>query len=828
MSFRTKKELRSHAESHIRNGFVILCPFLNADLTECTNKFTKVPTFRTHFSQYHKEEEVGSSSTSKNYSLTEDGSIAFADDDDDDFSPNMNDDSEDECNEEHETFFDCDFSEPKSDEIYPENFVRDHVGKFYLWMEGVLLIPTVKVQAICEEITSLLEMSHHRIKSSMKIQLMQTGIQEDKAEQIIELGLKKDVVYAAHHKGMDSVDVTSDYMRKKFYKHRCSFVDFEEINLGQNDAGKQRFAHRIPVRDTLETMFTDRSVQKDIDDSFKRTSTPGIYRDIYDGSVLQEHALSSNMDCIELILFQDAFEFYPLSPVAGIYKCLGFYFMLGNINPNHRSKVDAIQLAFLVRETDIKYFGADNVLRSLLDELKDLANNGIKYKGKTLPVVVTHMCGDNLGQHYIGGFLESFSSVEYPCRFCEVTKKMLEKNPSCVLPFRTPKDYKNAIEQLDPGNPLSSKKGLKRESVLNDIPFFHVCQPGLPPCIGHDILEGVGRSDYALYLRYFIEVKEWFTFETLNKRIQNFKPHGRDAADSLVKLDPALKKIRGHASEVWLFIRMLPFLISDQIEDKDDRVWQLCLQLKTICEYAFSPVISELQLVKLKELTSLYLETRAKLFKKKLSPQHHYMNHYAELVPYFGPLIRLWTLRFESRHVFFKSAAQAANNFRNITKTLIKKYALNFAFRFSGNLIAPSINFREKDASNIPSLDELKQEVIQFVKSDTSYQQILTSVEIHGMTYSPGMWTMLGSNGRDLVVGEIVLILFNGSEVKFILKKHCAINTFQGYYEIQDEANDFTAAHVKDLTDYYPLSAYEYEGRLCLSLKHSNPSMDQY
>lgn len=116
-----------------------------------------------------------------------------------------------------------------------------------------------------------------------------------------------------------------------------------------------------------------------------------------------------------------------MSPTAGTYKCVGFYFLLGNLSPKCRSKVDAIQLAFIVKESDLKYFGPAEVLKDLLNELSELANTGIQYKNETLPVVTLHMCGDNLGQHYIGGFLESFTG-EYYCRFCEARKKIIEKS----------------------------------------------------------------------------------------------------------------------------------------------------------------------------------------------------------------------------------------------------------------------------------------------------------------------------------------------------------------------------------------------------------------
>lgn len=49
-------------------------------------------------------------------------------------------------------------------------------------------------------------------------------------------------------------------------------------------------------------------------------------------------------------------------------------------------------------------------------------------------------------------------------------------------------------------------------TVFNTLKFSHVCQAGLPPCLGHDLFEGVVAYDLAIYLRYFIKVKHWLTY----------------------------------------------------------------------------------------------------------------------------------------------------------------------------------------------------------------------------------------------------------------------------------------------------------------------------
>ena len=50
---------------------------------------------------------------------------------------------------------------------------------------------------------------------------------------------------------------------------------------------------------------------------------------------------------------------------------------------------------------------------------------------------------------------------------------------------------------------------------MNELTYFHVCAPGLPPCLAHDLLEGLVQYDMMLYLNYFMS-KNWFTLDFLN------------------------------------------------------------------------------------------------------------------------------------------------------------------------------------------------------------------------------------------------------------------------------------------------------------------------
>jgi len=96
------------------------------------------------------------------------------------------------------------------------------------------------------------------------------------------------------------------------------------------------------------------------------------------------------------------------------------------------------------------------------------------------------------------------------------------------------------------------------------------------------------------------------------------------------------------------------------------------------------------------------------------------------------------------------------------------------------------ISFKHKGVSCLPR--DLRPEVQHILNSDPSSRHILKSVDIHGMSYSPGLWVVLGCNGQDFVVGEILLIVIQEERIKFIVKKCVAENTHQGYYRTLQNA----------------------------------------
>jgi len=66
-----------------------------------------------------------------------------------------------------------------------------------------------------------------------------------------------------------------------------------------------------------------------------------------------------------------------------------------------------------------------------------------------------------------------------------------------------------------------------------------------------------------------------------------------------------------------------------------------------------------------------YVDRRLCLFPHVgLRPKHHYLLHYASLTAKFGPLMHLWTMRFESKHSYFKRCIRYSRNFVNVCVAL--------------------------------------------------------------------------------------------------------------------------------------------------------------
>ena len=136
--------------------------------------------------------------------------------------------------------------------------------------------------------------------------------------------------------------------------------------------------------------------------------------------------------------------------------------------------------------------------------------------------------------------------------------------------LRTVNSYNRCLMAKDINNE-SHHMGVKFSSPFNQLHYYHVCNPGLPPCIGHDLFEGIVAFDMVLFVKYLIS-QNWFTVSYLNSAINQFKFDPLSSHSKCVPFKMSSSKLSGNASQVWCFLRFFPLLVHAKVKNHKNPV----------------------------------------------------------------------------------------------------------------------------------------------------------------------------------------------------------------------------------------------------------------
>ena len=195
----------------------------------------------------------------------------------------------------------------------------------------------------------------------------------------------------------------------------------------------------------------------------------------------------------------------------------------------------------------------------------------------------------------------------------------------------------------------------------------------------HDFLGGVCIYVVRAILYEFIFVQKFFTLQQLNVIILNFN-YGSDQPNKPPKLKLNEEKqklnLKYSACEMYCLIKYLSLMIGDLIPDHDEH-WEMFLTLKKISDILMSPRIISSHITSsaslLEDLNKSYVK-----FYNTLKPKFHFLTHYPTILNYFGPVVNMRTMRYESRHRDMKANAQATSSHINLLKTIAIKEVLKF------------------------------------------------------------------------------------------------------------------------------------------------------
>ncbi|XP_031780303.1 uncharacterized protein LOC100679989 isoform X1 [Nasonia vitripennis] len=795
-------DLVKHLKVHIKKNDQITCP-----MHDCGKKYKVLSSFTSHLTKQHRnnykkvqdskiydQSEIEESQT--NSDSVEAQSLECVVD-----NKNQSERFEIDGDAQSESPVEQNPSLEESSDLYLHN-----LAQFYLKLETQLLLSASTVKTIVTEITSMQRESQNIVMTSLARKLISEGISADKVDIIVKEIINEDPFLKCN------VKLGSNYKRKKFYKENFDFIQPESLVI---DKENQTYFSYVPIIETLKYTFQDKSIQHEILKKPEPRDKDVLF-DFMDGTVYKCNTFfNDNPDALKIILYQDAFEVVnPIGAAKKKHKILAVYMSIGNLPENLRSHVNTIKLVALCKEID---FDCQKVYGKIVEDLKIIETTGIEVGEKLLKGSLVHICGDNLGSHSLGGFTENFSRAKYICRFCNVERTELEMvhGVTKTSDWRTVASYANALEQKGNSNDF---EGIKFDSVFNQLQYYHVCSPGLPPCIGHDLFEGIITYDLRLFIDYLIQQK-WFTLQQLNSRIDKFPYSIEDRQDKPCTLSLNSEKITGGAVQIWNFLYILPLLIEDKIKDAEDNVWQLLIILTEIVEIVCSSTIHVTYLPYLDSLICEYLCTRENLFPDtKMRPKHHYVRHYAKLILAFGPLIKVWTMRFESKHRFFKRCIRYLLNFINVVKSLSEKHELHQSLVRLGADIRLEV---ETFDLNDFQIDVYSADIINAIrKADLpSDIQECSKIVIIGTAYKKGNILALKQYEyqNNVIFGKICLLLYCNESDIFILFEilETEFIPYLRAYRVRKTIS-YECCSLQTVLHFKPMNEYNLGNMLCI------------
>ena len=435
----------------------------------------------------------------------------------------------------------------------------------------------------------------------------------------------------------------------------------------------------IPLEKTLTSLLKRRDIREAMLVSDVTCTAPdsALLSDMSDGSVYKCHPVfSQNHNALQIVAYYDEIELCnPLGSHTKLHKLGCLFFTLGNIPPKFRSQLKCIFLVSIAASPIIRKHGIDEILNPFVRDLRDLAANKLHVfidgKVREFEVALLAFLADNLGAHQIGGFKESMSFARRICRSCMTTTADAQHNfVESQFKLRIMEQHSKECDEAENDPEKSKEYGINRRSILESIPNFS-CAEGLPHDIMHDLFEGVVPYELKLLLAYYITTKKYFTLHQLNMRIQNYGYGYTEVSDKPSQISD-INHIRQSAAQMWLLASLLPLLIG--LVPEECEYWKCFITLLRICSIAAAWSVSSSTI----DYLTVIIEEHHQLFKKlypdmKIIPKMHYMVHYSSQIRKFGPLVRTWTMRYESKLRVLKRASRHGN-FKNICKTVAKKH----------------------------------------------------------------------------------------------------------------------------------------------------------
>ncbi|XP_035665562.1 uncharacterized protein LOC118408812 [Branchiostoma floridae] len=678
--------------------------FVRCVIDDCDKSFNKYNSFYRHMTRQHPEslkvgprlndsnygEEIGGSEHG-GHDVENDNSNLDMDMDDNyaihsDQEAGLNDLDELNAEENVSDFSDESDNSSNSDiQFDPDRRTRE-AARFICAVKERNVLTQAAVDDIVQATDSYVGGTIYQLRKKVQRRLIEHGIDPSVTDDIFEEDMSP-------FEGLRTA-----YLQEQAIKAHLPVVEPNEVFLGQRLVFRRRHnkleevLHQVtfqyvPIIESIEQLLNGKGIFDMISDG-PALSGDGYLRDICDGSLFQTHPVFyQDTNALQIILYYDDVEIdNPLGSYAGKHKVGMFYYSLGNIPHQYRSKLEAIRLVAIVNTIDIKEFQFEPILKDLVEDLKTLSEGylfNVNGEEVMLRGAVVAISADTNACLAVAGFKEGVGFANMKCRHCECPNERMQTNfHETYFALNSQRKHLAHLREIDRARTDALKKSLKtlyginRRSILLDIPHFDISQM-LPSDIMHVMLEGVIPYECREVLRQMIFVDSLFTLRELNTKITTFKFGQEERKNKFGRIPDSVfqqeKKLKMTADQTWIFIRHVSIILSSLNVDPENEYFVFLNGLCEITSLVFASVTSNEKIVYLRGLISRHLEEFKRLFPdNNILPKQHYLIHIPSMMLLFGPLIRIWCMRFEGKHSYFKKVARQQNHV-NIPKSLAQR-----------------------------------------------------------------------------------------------------------------------------------------------------------
>lgn len=203
-------------------------------------------------------------------------------------------------------------------------------------------------------------------------------------------------------------------------------------------------------------------------------------------------------------------------------------------------------------------------------------------------------------------------------------------------------------------------------------------------------------------------------------------------------------------------------------------------------------------------------------------PKHHFADHYPYPLRCFGPLVELWTMRFESKHSFFKKTIHDVKNLKSVLLTLSMKHQEMMACQFdSQSIFKPMLHVEKVTDIEISSLEADLRTVIKRKYPHLETVSLSKDIYFHGTRYVEGKILSSGYCSGLPEFQKIVTILVNPEKVAFVAKKLTSwyIEHLRSFELVESIYADLDILNPQALNNHYPLVAYKVGEKVLVTPK---------